>query len=276
MRSILTFHRRIFLITCVFVLFFQWQTCRAQPTGTAPAEVYEPGPDDDSGIYVPSDMPQAPAAAMPREPVSVDVESKENVVISVTAPIVHHLNTADDRYAALTNRIGEIRNIPRETTAIEPAHSVRSSGLGKLQDLERKRFESNSLRVDIGKRDSRIKELMDLLGETLAFTEEQRLLISMLNGKITILSNQIVELQKKIDSHNKTLDLLRLGDFEYYEVKEGDTCKSIAANPLIYNDASKEQYIRQANRGHIDDLDILVPGQMLIIPRFPTSGRYEF
>ena len=72
------------------------------------------------------------------------------------------------------------------------------------------------------------------------------------------------------------MDHIRLGKYEYYEIQPGDTCESIAQKPTIYGDSTKSTLIRQANRGGVEDLDNLQPGEMLVIPRFDTSGTYEF
>lgn len=74
----------------------------------------------------------------------------------------------------------------------------------------------------------------------------------------------------------ETIKRLLLGEFEYYEVKEGDTLQSIAANPKVYGDASRAVWLRQVNDGQIKHLDNLRPGEVLIIPRFPRDGTYEF
>ncbi len=74
----------------------------------------------------------------------------------------------------------------------------------------------------------------------------------------------------------ETINRLLLGEFEYYEIKEGDTLQSIAANPMVYGDASRAVWLRQVNEGQIKHLDNLQPGEILIIPRFPRDGTYEF
>lgn len=74
----------------------------------------------------------------------------------------------------------------------------------------------------------------------------------------------------------ETIKRLLLGEFEYYEVKEGDTLQSIAANPMVYGDAARAAWLRQVNEGQVKHLDHLRPGEVLVVPRFPRKGSYEF
>ena len=74
----------------------------------------------------------------------------------------------------------------------------------------------------------------------------------------------------------ETINRLLLGEFEYYEVSNGETLQSIAASPLVYGDASRAGWLRQANEGRVRNLDRLRDGDMLVVPRFPRTGAYEF
>lgn len=74
----------------------------------------------------------------------------------------------------------------------------------------------------------------------------------------------------------ETIGRLLLGEFEYYEVKNGETLQSIAASPLVYDDASRANWLRQANEGRLRNLNDLRDGDMLVVPRFPRTGAYEF
>ena len=78
------------------------------------------------------------------------------------------------------------------------------------------------------------------------------------------------------DGLRETIKRLLLGEFEYYEVKEGDSLQSIASNPLIYGDVSRAAWLRQVNEGLVSHLDKLQPGEVLVVPRFPRNGSYEF
>lgn len=84
------------------------------------------------------------------------------------------------------------------------------------------------------------------------------------------------DLERKNKGLKETVGRLLLGEFEYYEVKTGETLQSIAANPLVYGDAARAGWLRQANEGRVRDLNRLNDGDMLVIPRFPRTGAYEF
>jgi DNA repair exonuclease SbcCD ATPase subunit len=147
---------------------------------------------------------------------------------------------------------------------------------GRLEILEKKAFECNALKQNLNKKEDTIAQMVNGMQKAQAFIQSQQRTINNLQETTNSLSAQVSELQKELNKLKESLKVLQMGKYEYYEVKEGDTCKSIAADPSIYNDESKEQYIRQANYENVKDLDNLVPGQVLIIPRFPASSRYEF
>jgi len=95
----------------------------------------------------------------------------------------------------------------------------------------------------------------------------------------TIIRTYKADLEKwknKADELRETIEWLLLGEFEYYEIKEGDTLPGIAANPLVYGDPSRSIWLRQVNERRVKNLDHLIVGEVLIIPRFPRNGAYEF
>jgi hypothetical protein len=90
------------------------------------------------------------------------------------------------------------------------------------------------------------------------------------------LKDESAERTKQIANMRETIERLLLGEFEYYEVKDGDSIQSIAANPMVYGDPSRTTWLRQVNDGRVKHLDHLRPGEMLVVPRFPRNGSYEF
>ena len=90
------------------------------------------------------------------------------------------------------------------------------------------------------------------------------------------LRQQKLELEASRKALQKALEQFWLGHYEYYEVRDGDTLPSIAGQAAFYGDPDKAIWIEQANFSHVKDLERLRPGEVLIIPRFPPSGRYEF
>ncbi|HBA84860.1 MAG TPA: hypothetical protein DCZ95_12270 [Verrucomicrobia bacterium] len=149
-------------------------------------------------------------------------------------------------------------------------------GSSRLQDLERKAIGYAAMQSTLKKRD-------DTIAELLVKIEEQQKLAVELQDEIDRLKAENGELLRKMNESGKsqkslqeTLEQFWLGNYEYYEVVKGDSLASIAAMPNFYNDPAKGIWIRQANQGHVKDLTNLTPGEVLIIPRFPPSGRYEF
>lgn len=53
----------------------------------------------------------------------------------------------------------------------------------------------------------------------------------------------------------------------YHRVKRGETLMMIAGYSHIYGDRSKWKIIYEANKTNIDDPNVLVPGQILLVPR---------
>lgn len=53
----------------------------------------------------------------------------------------------------------------------------------------------------------------------------------------------------------------------YHRVKRGETLMMIAGYDHIYSDRSKWKIIYEANKDNIDDPNVLVPGQILLVPR---------
>jgi len=69
---------------------------------------------------------------------------------------------------------------------------------------------------------------------------------------------------------------LLAGDYEYYEVRKGETLETIAARKHVYGVAARAEWLRQANRNRVQDLENLRPGEVLIVPRYPPSGDFDF
>ncbi len=106
----------------------------------------------------------------------------------------------------------------------------------------------------------------------MAETEEQYLVLKNSLDSITQ-TNQT--LQGTIDSLHQTIDQLLLGNFEYYEVREvGENLASIAGLPMVYGDTNKMNLLVAPNRKRVPDLKNLQVGDVLVIPRFPASGKY--
>lgn len=147
---------------------------------------------------------------------------------------------------------------------------------GRLEDMQRKVLAYGYLKDKVMEQEQKIAELERQLAQEKYLTALQAEEISKLNKDIAGMHGQESEFKDQIAGLQGTIDQLRMGRMEFYEVKEGDTLESIAANPLIYNDATKAEQIRQANVRRIEDFDDLKQGEVLVIPHFPESGRYRF
>jgi len=147
--------------------------------------------------------------------------------------------------------------------------------LSRLVDMERKAFEYDALSVKLRLKDQEIARLTRELKVAREAIAEQAARISLLSIRTNEMSRYVSKLEGEQAPLKEALRLIRLGRYEYYEIKKGDTCESIAAQAAVYGDAKKHVLIRQANRASVEDLDSLVPGEMLVIPRFSVSGRYE-
>jgi LysM repeat protein len=153
---------------------------------------------------------------------------------------------------------------------------VPSKDVRKLDELERKAAAYDLLTIEVSKKDTALASVTAALDQAKAQAHE-------LETQIETMQKQIDELNasrdKSLDAEKglrNTIEELLLGNFEYYEVKKGDTLASIAAQATVYSDESKKGWLRQANRHRVKDPDNLDPDEVLVIPRFPPNGRYEF
>ena len=147
---------------------------------------------------------------------------------------------------------------------------------GYLISLERKAKEHDVIQRMLVNREQRIKELTELVDEEGAFNARLRDEIEGLLDKNLDLAAKLAESEELRLALKETINQLWLGQYEYYEIKKGETIESIASLPHVYGDVNKAAWIRQANQTHLASTEHLVEGQVLIIPRFPHNGRFEF
>lgn len=147
---------------------------------------------------------------------------------------------------------------------------------GRLLDLERKALSYAYLNEALEQQNEKIAELERQLAEEKYLTTIQAQEVERLKRRLQQVASNESAMKEQIVRLRETIDQLRMGNYEFYEVKAGDTLESIAELPMIYGDASKANQIRQANVRRIPDLDNLSVGDVLVIPRFQASGRYEF
>jgi len=150
------------------------------------------------------------------------------------------------------------------------------SKTGRLSDLLGKAAKMSELTADLeqSRRENEqlVKQVAVLVEELELFQSQNR------EQKLQLADNQekIKKLDARVEGFRETIGRLLLGEFEYYEVKDGDTLHSIAADPLVYGDPSRAVWLRQVNEGRVKQFNHLVPGEVLVVPRFPWNGTYEF
>ncbi|MDF7808039.1 LysM peptidoglycan-binding domain-containing protein [Pontiellaceae bacterium B12219] len=150
------------------------------------------------------------------------------------------------------------------------------SGYGMLSNLLEKAKQSESLSRELKRIQAENEHLQRQYD---ALKEENEDIKTALSGKAEIIRSLEMESEKwkeKSEGLRETIERLLLGEFEYYEVKEGDSLQSIAANPMVYGDPSRAIWLRQANHRQVKNPDNLSPGEVLVVPRFPRNGSYEF
>jgi myosin heavy subunit len=164
-----------------------------------------------------------------------------------------------------------ISNMTRQLESQRPQEAAR-----RIQELERKALAYDAIVQSVEKKDGTLVSVSTKLSEAERINNELRQKVDEVEKKVAELEAETKRLKEVEQGLRNTITQMMLGNFEYYEVKEGDTLPSIAARPTIYGDASKAIWLKQANKSWIEDFDLLEPGEVLIVPRFPPAGRYEF
>ena len=162
-----------------------------------------------------------------------------------------------------------------ELLTMASAQQYESHKEGPLQSVEKKAQWSDAMALELHAAASKTEALNAELAESKKTVAEMSAKMALLHARTNDLERALAELSGKLGPIEDTMHTLRMGNFEYYTVHPGDTCKSIAAQPFIYGDESKQTLIRQANRGQVADLDNLTPGEALIIPRPKGEAVHE-
>jgi len=97
--------------------------------------------------------------------------------------------------------------------------------------------------------------------------DQQRAQYTASEGKNRRLEIKIAALEFEIASQNQALKAAEPVAPKTYVVQPGDTLNSIAAQPTVYNDPKKWNFLYENNRGTIDGDMTIYPGQVLqIVP----------
>ncbi len=117
------------------------------------------------------------------------------------------------------------------------------------------------------------ESLQHELAEVRAQLVEARRLLDQSREEQDALRFKLAERDRELEQQSHLLSVFRNVSYEYYEVSPGDTLRSIAANPMVYGDARRVVWLQQANA--LEESDRLVPGSIIIIPRFPEGVIYD-
>jgi nucleoid-associated protein YgaU len=97
--------------------------------------------------------------------------------------------------------------------------------------------------------------------------DQQRAQYTASEGKNRRLEIKIAALEFEIASQNQALKAAEPVAPKTYVVQPGETLNSIAAQPTVYNDPKKWNFLYENNRGTIDGDMTIYPGQVLqIVP----------
>ncbi len=162
------------------------------------------------------------------------------------------------------------------TTVCARPDTPTQPGVERLQALEKRAQWSDALALELHTANVKIEPLTTELAQQQQLAAELRAKIALLHSRTNELEQSVVDLASKLKPMQDAMQMLRMGNYDYYSVRRGDTCQSIAAQPGIYGDESKHLLIRQANRGQVADLDHLAPDELLIIPRPKGDATHEF
>jgi nucleoid-associated protein YgaU len=215
-------------------------------------------------------------AATPVAATPVEGAVTSTVVSAEAAPV--STNVALLPSSSAMEMEGRIRELTDSLAAAQQRIEVLGVGpvhRGRLEELERKALAFDSASVYIASKDQAVEKLKQELNQTRREVAGLRLEIDRLTVSNQTLATVVAITEKERAAVQESLDLVRMGKYEYYEVREGDTCETIAAQPSIYNDKTRHVLIRQANRGNVPDMDKLLRGQVLIIPRLPAGTKHE-
>lgn len=152
----------------------------------------------------------------------------------------------------------------------------KNSAFGQLSRLKEKATLVEKMEREVEKIRLENKHLQKQNEQLLAQVDSSQEKLIVAQGAADDLQRKNEQLKEKNKGLRATISRLLLGEFEYYEVKTGETLQTIAANPMIYGDASRASWLRQANEERVPNINHLRDGDMLIVPRFPRTGSYEF
>jgi hypothetical protein len=152
--------------------------------------------------------------------------------------------------------------------------SDNASGTSSLSALERRALKAQALIDEVTRLNTVLQETKDQLAKAEAEVALLKTKLDTQEKHSETLSKKLAESNHENQKKDHLLSLLRSGAFEYYEVRDGDTLASIAANPMVYGNKDRAKWIRQVN-GLGETVEPPV-GTVLIIPRYTEGAGYDF
>ncbi len=147
---------------------------------------------------------------------------------------------------------------------------------GRLMDLERKAIEYDTMSLRITEKNEKIAELRAMASKANDIILQREAEVAELKRAIQDLNDKLKKAEAKDSEEGIDMDaIFKVGKFEYYEVKSGDTFETIAGQSIVYNDVNKAPLLKQANRKILLNGGKLEPGSVMIIPRLPTADNNE-
>ncbi|MDF7800901.1 hypothetical protein P4C99_15605 [Pontiellaceae bacterium B1224] len=204
------------------------------------------------------------------------------VEIPVVAPTrLQTLERKASEYERYKAQYTEIQQLLDDMLSLLPANGQEDvptpkAGYGMLADLLEKAAKSDALAQELDKMQAEHERMLMQYDALKKEIEALRVEHEKVAETMRTWQAESEKWKTKAEGLRETIERLLLGEFEYYEVKEGDTLQGIAANPLVYGDPLRAAWLRQVNEKWVKHLDNLTAGEVLIIPRFPRDGAYEF
>ncbi len=204
------------------------------------------------------------------------------VEVPVVAPTrLQTLERKASEYERYRSQYQEIQQMLDDMLALFPVDEQEGAptpkaGYGMLAELLEKAAKADALAREVDEvraEHERVQKQRDALKKEVEAIQAE---LRAKAEKIQACKDDAAKWKTKATGLRETIERLLLGEFEYYEVKDGDSLQGIAANPMVYGDPARAAWLRQVNDGRVKHLDNLAPGEVLIVPRFPRNGTYEF
>jgi septal ring factor EnvC (AmiA/AmiB activator) len=146
-------------------------------------------------------------------------------------------------------------------------------GPRSLRALEQRALQAQALARHVEELERRMDAHREQLRELEAALTQLRAERDAVSEERDVLRDDVAELKQMRARQERLLAMYRSGDFEYYQVREGDTAATIAANPMVYDDSKRAVWIEHANA--LPPNQTLVPGTVLVIPRFSEGITHD-